>query len=161
MLIYFACGINPGVLGIRIFLWILEPERLKSITMMEIDIEGMFNMRYLIWALRLIIFVLVLLFAVKNTAPIAVNLYGDVTLPSVPLVVVLLIAFIAGALYMYLLTLPTRYRQSREVSRLKSEVKHLQSDLTIAANQQRLAQQSLSSSDTSSTSSGYVAIKHD
>lgn len=129
--------------------------------MMEIDIEGMFNMRYLIWALRLIIFVLVLLFAVKNTAPIAVNLYGDVTLPSVPLVVVLLIAFIAGALYMYLLTLPTRYRQSREVSRLKSEVKHLQSDLTVVTNQQHAAQQSSYSSSPANVPSGYVAIKND
>ncbi|MDO5679646.1 MAG: LapA family protein [Pelistega sp.] len=118
-------------------------------------------MRYLIWALRLIIFVLVLLFAVKNTAPIAVNLYGDVTLPSVPLVVVLLIAFIAGALYMYLLTLPTRYRQSREVSRLKSEVKHLQSDLTVVTNQQHAAQQSSYSSSPANVPSGYVAIKND
>lgn len=118
-------------------------------------------MRYLIWALRLIIFVLVLLFAVKNTAPIAVNLYGDVTLPAVPLVVVLLVTFVAGALYMYLLSLPTRYRQNREVSRLKGEVKHLQSDLKIATNQQQVAQQALSSATASAPTSGYIALKND
>lgn len=114
-------------------------------------------MRYIIWALRLVIFVLVLLFAVKNTAPVAVNLYGDVTLPAVPLVVVLLIAFILGALYMYLLTLPTRYRRNREISRLKGEVKHLQSDLTVVTNQQEAAQRA----QIQATPDAYVAVKSD
>lgn len=119
-------------------------------------------MRYVIWALRLIIFVLVLLFAVKNTAPIAVNLYGDVTLPAVPLVVVLLVAFVLGALYMYLLSLPTRYRRNREISRLKGEVKHLQSDLSMANTQQQEAQRAMvEAQQTPVPPDGFVAVKSD
>lgn len=97
-------------------------------------------MRYIIWGLRLLIFILVLLFAVKNTAPVSVNLYGDAVLSAVPLIIVLLLAFALGALCMYILTLPTRYRCGREISRLKGEVKRLQSDSNIITTQQQTTQ---------------------
>lgn len=86
-------------------------------------------MRYIIWALRLIIFLLVVLFAVKNMEPVTVRFFGEASVADVPLVVVLLASFVLGAIYMFLLTLPTRFSRYREIGRLKGEVQHLQKDL--------------------------------
>ncbi len=86
-------------------------------------------MRYIIWAVRLVVFVLVVLFAIKNTAGVDINFFGSATLTSVPLIVVILASFILGAFYMWLLNLPTRFARGREISRLKGEVQHLQTDL--------------------------------
>jgi uncharacterized integral membrane protein len=47
-------------------------------------------MRYLVWALRLIVFVAVLMFALKNTDPVGVTFYGTWELKSVQLIVVML-----------------------------------------------------------------------
>jgi uncharacterized integral membrane protein len=50
-------------------------------------------MRYLVWALRLIVFVAVLMFALKNTDPVGVTFYGTWAVQSVPLIVVMLSTF--------------------------------------------------------------------
>jgi uncharacterized integral membrane protein len=42
-------------------------------------------MRYIVWALRLIVFLAVLLFALKNTDPVGVTFYGDWAVQGVPL----------------------------------------------------------------------------
>ena len=47
-------------------------------------------MRYIVWAVRLVVFVVVLLFALKNTGPVDVNFYADHTVSGVPLIVVML-----------------------------------------------------------------------
>ncbi|NOL52399.1 LapA family protein [Pelistega suis] len=86
-------------------------------------------MRYIIWALRLIVFVLVVLFAIKNTAGVDINFFGSATLTGIPLIIVILASFMLGAFYMYLLNLPTRFARGREITRLKGEVQHLQTDL--------------------------------
>jgi putative membrane protein len=83
-------------------------------------------MRYLVWALRLIVFVAVLMFALKNTEPVAVNFYGDLTLQGIPLIVVMLSAFVLGTLFGLLLTVPASLRRRREIVRLRKELDRIQ-----------------------------------
>ncbi|MVW72343.1 MULTISPECIES: lipopolysaccharide assembly protein LapA domain-containing protein [unclassified Bordetella] len=83
-------------------------------------------MRYLIWALRLLVFVVVLMFALKNTGPVEVNFYGDHVLQDVPLIVVMLVTFVVGTIFGLLLTVPAALRRRREAMRLRREVERLQ-----------------------------------
>lgn len=83
-------------------------------------------MRYLVWVLRLLVFVAVLMFAVKNTDPVKVNFYADYAVQNVPLIVVMLVTFVAGALFGLLLTVPVAMRRRREAARLRREVERLQ-----------------------------------
>ncbi|HEY0297564.1 MAG TPA: LapA family protein [Bordetella sp.] len=83
-------------------------------------------MRYLIWVLRLLVFIAVLIFAVKNTDPVKVNFYADYTVQSVPLIVVMLVTFVVGTVFGLLLTVPVAMRRRREASRLRREVERLQ-----------------------------------
>lgn len=83
-------------------------------------------MRYLIWALRLLVFIVVLMFALKNTGPVEVNFYADYVLQNVPLIVVMLVAFVIGTIFGLLLTVPAAMRRRREAVRLRREVERLQ-----------------------------------
>ncbi|HXF67249.1 MAG TPA: LapA family protein [Burkholderiales bacterium] len=78
-------------------------------------------MRYLLWALKLALFVLVLLFAVKNTEPVAVRYYlgGEW---RAPLVFVLLTFFCAGVAAGIAACLPRLLRQRREIGALRREL---------------------------------------
>ena len=69
-------------------------------------------MRYLVWALRLLVFIVVLLFALKNTGPVAVNFYGDQVVHDVPLIVVMLTVFVVGTVFGLLLTVPGALRRT-------------------------------------------------
>ncbi|ARP85964.1 LapA family protein [Bordetella genomosp. 9] len=83
-------------------------------------------MRYLVWVLRLAVFVAVLMFALKNTNPVQVNFYGDYIMHDVPLIVVMLVTFVVGAIFGLLLTVPASMRRRREALRLRREVERLQ-----------------------------------
>ena len=83
-------------------------------------------MRYIVWALRLIVFLAVLLFALKNTDPVGVIFYGDWAIQGVPLIVVMLSTFILGAAFGLLLTVPASLRRRREVARLRKELERIQ-----------------------------------
>ncbi|WP_353194459.1 LapA family protein [Pusillimonas noertemannii] len=83
-------------------------------------------MRFVIWAVRLVVFVLVLLFALKNTEPVDVGLYADHVIRAVPLIVVMLVAFAVGAVFAVLVVMPASMRRRREVARLRREVVRLQ-----------------------------------
>ena len=83
-------------------------------------------MRYLVWALRLIVFVAVLMFALKNTDPVGVTFYGTWAIQSVPLIVVMLSTFVLGTVFGLLLTVPGSLRRRREVIRLKKELERIQ-----------------------------------
>ncbi|HLS41899.1 MAG TPA: LapA family protein [Paenalcaligenes sp.] len=89
-------------------------------------------MRYLVWVLRLLVFVLVLLFALKNTDPVNVNFFADYGLSNVPLVVVMLTALILGLVLGLLLMVGVIMRKRREIARLKREVARLEE--TVRAN---------------------------
>ena len=83
-------------------------------------------MRYLVWALRLVVFVAVLLFALKNTDPVGVTFYGSWVVERVPLIVVMLSTFVLGTVFGLLLTVPGSLRRRREVIRLKKELERIQ-----------------------------------
>lgn len=83
-------------------------------------------MRFVIWAVRLVVFILVLLFALKNTEPVDVGFYADYVIRQVPLIVVMLVAFVLGALFASVVVMPASLRRRREVARLRREVQRLQ-----------------------------------
>jgi len=83
-------------------------------------------MRYIVWALRLLVFIAVLMFALRNTEPVNVNFYADYVIQNVPLIVVMLVAFVLGAVFGLLLTVPASLRRRREAIRLRRELDRIQ-----------------------------------
>ncbi|MDX3907544.1 MAG: LapA family protein [Pigmentiphaga sp.] len=79
-------------------------------------------MRYLVWALRLVVFVVVLLFALKNTDRVNVYFFADHLISEVPLIVVMLASFVLGAIFGLLLTVPGVMRRRREIAALRREL---------------------------------------
>lgn len=86
-------------------------------------------MRYLIWLLRLVIFIIVLLFALKNTAPVDVGFFADHVIQQIPLIVVMLVAFVLGAVFGLLLAVSAVLRRRREINRLRRELSRAQDAL--------------------------------
>jgi uncharacterized integral membrane protein len=78
-------------------------------------------MRYLKWALRLALFLLVLSFAVKNTDIVSVNYYLGYHWQA-PLVLVLLVFFCLGVLVGVAANLAHMLRRRREVVALRREL---------------------------------------
>ncbi len=77
-------------------------------------------MRFLTWAIRLALFLLLLAFAAKNTDPVALRFYFDLAWQA-PLVALLLAFFVAGAVVGVAAALGTLLRQRRELQRLRCE----------------------------------------
>ena len=82
-------------------------------------------MKYLVWIVRIIIFVLVLLFAINNTHLVDVNFFADLQAKSIPLVLALLIAFILGAIFAYFLMAPAYFRGKYRQAKLKDKIASL------------------------------------
>jgi len=78
-------------------------------------------MRVLTWILRIILFLALFLFALKNTDSVSLHLYFDRAWQA-PLILVLLVFFAAGAAMGVLATLATVFRQRRELGRLRREL---------------------------------------
>lgn len=79
-------------------------------------------MRILTWAVRLIVFIVFLAFAVRNTDPVTLRFYFDLAWQA-PLVVVLFGVLAVGALLGILATLGALMRQRREIARLRREAR--------------------------------------
>ena len=77
-------------------------------------------MRVLTWAIRLILFLVLVALAAKNVEPVTLRFYFDLAL-QVPLIVALFGAFAAGALFGIVALTGTLLRQRREISALKSQ----------------------------------------
>ena len=77
-------------------------------------------MRVVNWAIRLIVFVVLLAFAAKNTDPVVLKFYFD-TAFELPLVVLLFGFFTAGVVIGVVAVLGTVIRQRREIVRLRRE----------------------------------------
>ena len=77
-------------------------------------------MTALTWAVRLIIFSFLLLFAVRNTQPTMLRFVLDYVWEA-PLVIILLAFFCGGAILGALSLVGVIYRQRREIARLKRQ----------------------------------------
>jgi uncharacterized integral membrane protein len=77
--------------------------------------------RVVTWAIRLIVFLLLVAFAAKNADPVTLRFYFDLAL-QLPLVVALFAFFAAGALFGILALLATVLRQRRQIAALKKRV---------------------------------------
>jgi putative membrane protein len=75
-------------------------------------------MTALTWAIRLIIFSFLVVFAVQNTDPVSLHFLLDHVWQA-PLVIILLAFFAGGALLGVLSVVGVIFRQRREISRLK------------------------------------------
>lgn len=83
-------------------------------------------MRYLVWILRLVVFIVVLMFALKNTGPVDVNFFADHVITDVPLIVVMLTVFVLGVVLGLLIAAPSIMRRRRENARLKRDLARLE-----------------------------------
>ena len=77
-------------------------------------------MRILLWLLRILLFVVLLGFAVKNSGIVQLRFFFDANW-QLPLVVVMLSFFAVGAAVGLVAALSTILRQRREILRLKRE----------------------------------------
>ena len=78
-------------------------------------------MRYLVWPLRAVMFLLLLGFAVKNDQPVVLRYFFGYEWQT-SLVVILLCFFTAGVLIGVLAMLSNMFRQRRELSALRREL---------------------------------------
>ncbi len=81
-------------------------------------------MNYLLWLLRILVFAVLLGFALKNIDPVAVRFYLDYEWEA-PLSFVLLIAFVLGAAAGVLASLGLVFRKRREIVGLRKQVRTL------------------------------------
>lgn len=79
-------------------------------------------MRYFDWALRIVLFIVLLGFAVKNDQPITLRYFFGYEWQS-SLVVVLLLFFSAGAIVGVLAMLANVLQQRREIARLRRDIR--------------------------------------
>ncbi len=77
-------------------------------------------MRVLLWSCRILIFLFLLAFAIKNTESVSVRFIFD-SFWQAPLIIVLLVFFAGGAALGVLSLLGTVFGLRREVARLKRE----------------------------------------
>jgi uncharacterized integral membrane protein len=75
-------------------------------------------MRIVTWAIRLVVFILLVAFAAKNVEPVTLRFYFDLALQA-PLVLIAFGFFAAGVLFGLLALLGTLLRQRREIASLK------------------------------------------
>ncbi len=79
-------------------------------------------MRYLSWVLRILLFLFLFGFALKNTSPVTVRFYLGSQWES-PLALILLVFFAAGAAVGVAACLGHAYRQRQEVLDLRRELR--------------------------------------
>jgi lipopolysaccharide assembly protein A len=79
-------------------------------------------MPLLTWTVRLILFIVLLAFAVKNTDPVTLRFYFDLAWEG-PLVIVLFGVLAIGALLGIAATIGALMRQRREIARLRRELR--------------------------------------
>lgn len=75
-------------------------------------------LRYLFWLLLAVLFVLLLLFAMRNTAPVRLRFFFDQGW-DLPLILLLLVFFVIGVCLGVLASLVRIFRQRRELLALR------------------------------------------
>jgi len=96
-------------------------------------------MRYLHWVLRILLFLVLLGFAIKNTDPVVVRYFLGWEWHA-PLALVLLVFFVAGAVLGVMAAVAWLYRQRRELLQLRRErrARQPEADLPDAHPERRL-----------------------
>jgi lipopolysaccharide assembly protein A len=90
-------------------------------------------MRFLTWAIRLALFVVLLAFAARNTDPVTLRFYFDLAWQA-PLVALLLAFFAAGVVLGLIAMLGTYLAQRREIARLQRiEFSRTESNTRVAS----------------------------
>ena len=79
-------------------------------------------MNYFLWLLRILLFLVLLGFAFKNTEPVTVRFYLGAEWES-PLAFVLLAAFVLGAVAGLLASLGMVFRKRREAVKLRKQLR--------------------------------------
>lgn len=88
----------------------------------DLRVEQMKFLRTMAWMLRALLFVALLLFALKNTDPVTLRFYMDQTWRA-PLVLVIVAFFALGAVLGVLACLARLFAQRREILALKKELR--------------------------------------
>ena len=88
-------------------------------------------MRYVTWAVRLVVFLFLLAFAVKNTDPVTLRFYFELAWQA-PLIVLLLAFFAAGAAFGLAAALTTVFAQRRQNAELTREMEELRATAAAA-----------------------------
>jgi len=78
-------------------------------------------MRTLLWLSRILLFLFLFAFAVRNTDPVAVRFFFDLAWHA-PLVIVLLSFFVGGAIVAVLSLMATIFHLRRELAGLRREL---------------------------------------
>lgn len=78
-------------------------------------------MRFLIWSVRILVFLLLLAFLSRNSGAVGVQFFFG-SLWTLPLSLLMLMIFVGGALLGVMATASTMLRQRRELGRLRSQV---------------------------------------
>jgi uncharacterized integral membrane protein len=78
-------------------------------------------MRYISWLFQMLVFIILLGFALKNGQPVTLHYFFGYEWQS-SLVIALLLFFTVGAVLGILATLGIWFRQRREIARLKREI---------------------------------------
>ena len=82
-------------------------------------------MRALLWGFRILIFLFLFAFALKNTEAVSLRFFFDASWQA-PMIIIILAFFAGGAVLGVLSLLGTVFGLRREVSRLKREAKLMQ-----------------------------------
>ena len=82
----------------------------------------MFPMRYLSWIFRILLFVLLVAFALKNSAPVTVRFYLGANWEA-SLALVVLVFFTVGVVAGVIACFAYIYRQRREILQLRKELR--------------------------------------
>jgi lipopolysaccharide assembly protein A len=83
-------------------------------------------MGVLAWLFRFVVFLVILGFALSNTDIVKLRFFATDLSWSMPLVVHLLLFFVAGVVLGLLAVVPAWYRGKRNISRLEKETRKLQ-----------------------------------
>jgi len=78
--------------------------------------------RFLVFSFWVVVFLVLLLFAIKNSEPVAVQFYFDQSWEA-PLVFVVLGSFAVGAVFGVIACIPPLLRQRREIVVLRKEAR--------------------------------------
>ncbi|MDE2341768.1 MAG: LapA family protein [Betaproteobacteria bacterium] len=95
-------------------------------------------MVYLKWLVRIVIFVLLLGFAVKNLEPVTLNYFLGYQWQE-PLVVILLAFTLLGVIVGLLASMSTLFRQRREIQALRRELRRLDKSVSETQNASPIA----------------------